>query len=557
MKYKPIYLKISKALAAIAIVVASLLPAMPVSAAAGSISLTANRSTVPAGGTLIVALYMNGGGNAVYGVQTSISYPASKLQYVGLSYSGSPFTIAAAGGGGGGVVTIDRGTTAPVSGSALVATITFKALAGSGSAAIGVSGDSALADGNGNAVPFSTRGVSVNFGGSSASSSAASSGGGSAVKSSAPAAPAPPKDATPPVISNIKLKDVTPYSATVTWITNEVSDSAVDYGLDATYGLGVSSKAGTTNHSVALSSAFLTPEGVFHYRVKSADGAGNVATSPDQTIQLPGVTVTVVVRGADGKPQEGASVTIDNSTGVTDKNGKVTLSSGLGNKRISSSYGGVTVTKPITVAKTAKPMPPYQLDLSNQPLNHWMLTSIGLLLVVLTLLGIDAVLFGSRVFSKIVGIHIVPRKLLHSAGHDVVTSVASGRMATMPEKPEVEPLISEDQPPAPVNDEEKAEAVEDVVASLAVEETLVEPTKPSTTPTITRVPPLSQDRPTLTHKEAPISIHLTDLNTDSPPAATTTESGNKISDSSGIAPRLKKKTTTKKPKSKTASKKSK
>lgn len=548
MKYKPIYLKIGKALAAISVVIVSLLSAIPVSAAAGSISLTANRSTVPAGGTLIVAVYVNGGGNGVYGVQTSVSYPASKLQYIGLSYSGSPFTIAAAGGGGGGVVTIDRGTTAPVSGSALVATITFKALAGSGSAAIGVSGESALADGNGNAVPFSTRGVSVNFGGSSGSSTSFNSS--STAKASAPAAPAPPKDATPPVITNLKLKDVTPYSATVTWTTNEVSDSAVDYGLDATYGLGVSSKAGTTSHSVALSSAFLTPEGIFHYRVKSTDGAGNVATSPDQSLQLPGVTVTVVVRGADDKPQQGASVTIDNSTGVTDKNGRVTLSSGLGNKRISSSYGGVTVTKPITVAKTAKPIPPYQLDLSNQPLNHWMLTSIGLLLVVLTLLGIDAVLFGSRIFSRLVGIHIIPKKLLHSAGHDVVTSVATGRMASLPEKPEPEAESS-----AFASEAAKNRAVEDVVASLAVEETPVEPSGPPSTPTITRVPPLNQERPTLTHKQVPISIHLADLPSDGQSTAARSDSKEKPTDSAAIAPRLKKKTTTKKPKTKTVTKK--
>jgi hypothetical protein len=77
----------------------------------------------------------------------------------------------------------------------------------------------------------------------------------------------------------------------------------------------------------------------------------------------------------------------------------------LGNQKIVTTYQGVTVQKPITVSKSDKPLPPVQLDLTKQPLNGWMLASIGLTVVVLTLLGLDAFLFGSHFFRRISGLH--------------------------------------------------------------------------------------------------------------------------------------------------------
>ncbi len=379
---------------------ASLMPGLA-SAAGASISLTANKSTVPAGGSVIIAIYMNGGGTGINAVQADLSYPASKLQYVGFSANGSAFEIGAASGGGDGSATIARGSVSAVSGSGLVGTVTFKALAGSGSANIALAGSSSLVT-DGNAVAYSGSAVNVNFG------VAAATGGTPAV---APAAPVAPKDSAAPIISDVKVKEVTPFSTTITWTTNEASDSTVDYGLDANYGLSSSASPAMTAHSIRLNSNFLTPQTLFHYRVKSVDGAGNVATGTDKTVQLPGIMVTVIVRGAGGKPQVGASVTLDGATGTTNSKGSVSLPSSLGNKKIVTTYDGVTIQKPITVAKTAKPLPPYQLDLSKKPLNQWMFTSIGLAVVVLTLLAIDAVLFGSRVFARLARIHTRPHTL--------------------------------------------------------------------------------------------------------------------------------------------------
>jgi hypothetical protein len=394
--------KLTKIILATVIFLGTLLPALPASAAGASIYLVANKSTVASGGTLIVAVYMNGGGSPINAVESDLSYPAAKLQYVGLSYSGSAFSInTPSNGGGNGAVSIQNGSVSPVSGTGLVATVTFRALVGAGSAAIGVSGSSSLVNANDNsAVAYGPAGVNVNFGAPAASAAPAAA---------APATPAAPKDTTPPVITDIKLKNITPFSAVITWTTNEAADSTVDYGLDASYGLSASSAGLTTAHTVTLNSAFLVPETLLHYRVQSTDGSGNVATGSDQSFQLPGVPVTIVVRGADGQPQAGAIVTLDSATGTTDSKGTVILASGLGNKKITTTYQGVTIQKPITVSRTAKPLPPYQLDLAKQPLNPWMLTSIGLVVVVLTLLGIDAVLFGSRLFARVTGLRFLPK----------------------------------------------------------------------------------------------------------------------------------------------------
>ena len=381
------------------IVAASVLSAAPVFAASGSITLASNKSLVAAGGSFVVAIYMNGGGNAIYGVQADISYPSSKVQYIGFSGSGGAFEIAAANGGSDGLATIARGTTSPVSGSGLIGTATFKALAGSGNATIVIASSSSLADGDGAAVPYAPGAANVSFGSAPAAVTPQSTTSPAPV---AAAAPEPPKDTTPPVISKIIAKATSPYAAEVSWTTDEAANSAVDYGVDATYGLSASQPDSATTHHVSLASAFLVPKATVHYRVRSTDTTGNVQTGTDHTLQLPGVPVTVIVHNDAGQPQAGASVTLDDQTVTTDKSGQAHLSSALGGKQIVATYQGVSSRRPVTVIKSAAALPPYRLDLARQPLNHWMVTSIGLIVVVLTLLGIDAVLFGSTFMMKLI-----------------------------------------------------------------------------------------------------------------------------------------------------------
>jgi glucose/arabinose dehydrogenase len=86
----------------------------------------------------------------------------------------------------------------------------------------------------------------------------------------------------PPQLSNIASSNVTTTTATITWQTSEPADTQVEYGPDPRYGFNSPlDNTRTTSHQVALSG--LTQGTLYHYRVKSRDGAGNLAVSGDFT----------------------------------------------------------------------------------------------------------------------------------------------------------------------------------------------------------------------------------------------------------------------------------
>jgi len=94
-------------------------------------------------------------------------------------------------------------------------------------------------------------------------------------------------DTTPPVISNIAAGNITSSGATITWTTDESSDSQVEYGLSTSYGSSTSLNASlVTSHSVSLSG--LNTSTLYHYRVKSKDASGNLAISGDFTFTTTG-----------------------------------------------------------------------------------------------------------------------------------------------------------------------------------------------------------------------------------------------------------------------------
>jgi beta-lactamase superfamily II metal-dependent hydrolase len=92
-----------------------------------------------------------------------------------------------------------------------------------------------------------------------------------------------PPDTTPPVISNVLSSSITASSALITWTTDEASNSTVEYGLTTAYGSIASNATNVTSHSIALNT--LSANTLYHYRVKSADAAGNTATSVDHSFQ--------------------------------------------------------------------------------------------------------------------------------------------------------------------------------------------------------------------------------------------------------------------------------
>ncbi len=88
-------------------------------------------------------------------------------------------------------------------------------------------------------------------------------------------------DETPPVISEISVSRRMD-SAIVRWKTNEPANSQVEYGITTDYGsespLDVNL---VTLHSVTLEG--LLTDTLYHFRVKSTDGAGNTTVSEDHT----------------------------------------------------------------------------------------------------------------------------------------------------------------------------------------------------------------------------------------------------------------------------------
>jgi PKD repeat protein len=91
-------------------------------------------------------------------------------------------------------------------------------------------------------------------------------------------------DATPPVISQVEASGITETGATITWNTDEPSDSQVFYREQGatTYHLSPIATAMVTGHTVVLQG--LLAGTTYEFRVQSADAAGNIATSsPDQT----------------------------------------------------------------------------------------------------------------------------------------------------------------------------------------------------------------------------------------------------------------------------------
>ncbi|HTM11099.1 MAG TPA: Ig-like domain-containing protein [Verrucomicrobiae bacterium] len=132
-----------------------------------------------------------------------------------------------------------------------------------------------------------------------------------------------PTDTTPPVISGVSAPSVTSSSASVSWVTNEASDSQVEYGTTTAYGSSTAvNSTMVTSHSQSLSS--LAAGTVYHYRVKSRDAAGNLATSADFSFTTsaagdtisPTVAITAPAAGAHVKGKIKVAATASDNVGI-------------------------------------------------------------------------------------------------------------------------------------------------------------------------------------------------------------------------------------------------
>lgn len=85
----------------------------------------------------------------------------------------------------------------------------------------------------------------------------------------------------PPTISNITASNITTDSATITWTTDQPSDSRVEYGTTTSYGTSVSDLNLVTTRSIVLTN--LSPSTTYHFRVTSKNANGLSSSSGDNT----------------------------------------------------------------------------------------------------------------------------------------------------------------------------------------------------------------------------------------------------------------------------------
>ncbi len=93
-------------------------------------------------------------------------------------------------------------------------------------------------------------------------------------------------DQEAPEISNVQVLNVTENEVTITWETDEDSDSLVNYGLQPDYGIMRVPIADKTAHTMKLEN--LEPGRVYYFRVASADEDGNQGISADYRVQTTG-----------------------------------------------------------------------------------------------------------------------------------------------------------------------------------------------------------------------------------------------------------------------------
>jgi len=93
-------------------------------------------------------------------------------------------------------------------------------------------------------------------------------------------------DITAPLITNVSADSITEFTATISWTTDELATSRVEYGETTAYGLTTPLDSELiTSHSISLTG--LDPGSSYHFIVKSKDLAGNEASSDDYTFTTP------------------------------------------------------------------------------------------------------------------------------------------------------------------------------------------------------------------------------------------------------------------------------
>ncbi|HSX00242.1 MAG TPA: cohesin domain-containing protein [Patescibacteria group bacterium] len=341
-------------------------------AASGQIYLSPSSASVQIGNNVTVAFRVTG--TALYGAEGTIHYDTNKLQLVGQDVSGSAFTVtlppAAASAG---TVSFARGNLGTsVSGDVLIATMTFKALTGSGTTPLTLSPanagnangyvDPTISNATVSLTPVPTTPAptpSPSPTPSTKPSPTPASGGSSAANPSptpTPAGASPPTAATTSAnaAAGITLGDVKVQftQAIISIKTATPSQVYIKYGVNGELTLNTPLSESSTEHTVSLDPKLLVPGEVYSYTVVTKDSNGTIKQGAVQTLKTKGFTLKLVVRGKDGKPFRNQKVTLhsDPVDGKTNDDGIVTFTDvALGNHKLETTISGKSYSQALSV----------------------------------------------------------------------------------------------------------------------------------------------------------------------------------------------------------------
>jgi hypothetical protein len=119
-------------------------------------------------------------------------------------------------------------------------------------------------------------------------------------------------DTTPPAISGVYGSSITASTATITWTTDEASNSQIEYGTTTSYGSSTALNSSmVTSHSQTLSG--LAPDTLYYYRVRSSDAAGNLAMLGGFTFRTTALqdAISPTISGIDSSNITASTATIN------------------------------------------------------------------------------------------------------------------------------------------------------------------------------------------------------------------------------------------------------
>lgn len=97
--------------------------------------------------------------------------------------------------------------------------------------------------------------------------------------------------------SNLSIYNVTATGSTISWNTDLLANSRIDFGETVAYGSTIADKALTTNHSMVLTG--LKPGTTYHFKVTSVTPTGVSAASDDCTMATSGFVATTIAESGN------------------------------------------------------------------------------------------------------------------------------------------------------------------------------------------------------------------------------------------------------------------